>query len=160
MPDIADATAFFQPGVSEIVFMDAVAATNLVPSASEINAGLNLMNELYDVAGFSQTTNWIERRKGGTRTRTQLAGATSFEGSSIIFTADQAGNDAAAEFTRDQTGYLLFADRGLVAALPGQVFQVNVGAVVPLRNYDSDYMRIRIDFGIQDYADITIPVLS
>jgi len=161
MPQIADAIAFFQPSVSEIVSMDAITAqSTLLPTSAEIAAGLRLLNEVYDVSGFAQTTAWIERRRAGSRTRTQIAGASSFDGSSIIFTADKAGNDAAAEFEEGQETNLLFADRGLVAGLPGEVFQVEVGAVVMLRNYDNDYPRIRVDFGINRREKITIPTLA
>lgn len=161
MPDIADALAFFQPGVSQIVFMDAVAAATMVPTGTEISGGLNLMSELYDAPGWSKSTSWIERRKGNRRERTQMAGATTFAQSSIIFTMDKAGADAAAEFEEGQTGFILKADRGLVAALPGEMFQVEVGAVTPITFYDgSDYPRIQVDFGINRYEKITIPTLA
>lgn len=153
MPTLATATAFFQPGVSEIVWINSVASPG-APTAAEINAGTKLLNEVYDVAGFAQTTNWIERRRAGTRTRTQLAGASTFEGSSITFTMDRAGADAAAEFTVAETGTLLFADRGLVVGKAADLFVCEVGAVVILRNYDSDYPRIRVDFGINAYYQL------
>jgi hypothetical protein len=160
MTQIADATAFYQPGVSEIVLIPSIADPGLVATDEEIAGGLRLLNEVYDVDGFSQSTAWIERRRAGSRTRTQIAGASSFAGSSITFTMDKAGNDAAAEFEESQTGYLYFADRGLVAALPAEVFQVEVGAVVTLRNYDSDYPRIRVDFGINRREKVVIPTLT
>jgi len=160
MTKIADATAFYQPGVSEIVFIDAIADPDLKATAEEIEGGLRLLNEVYDVSGFSQSTSWIPRRRASSRIRTQIAGATEFAGSSIIFTMDKAGNDAAAEFEEEQTGYLYFADRGLVTALPAEVFQVEVGAVVTLRNYDSDYPRIQVDFGINRREKVVIPALT
>jgi len=159
MNQIATATAFYQPGVSEIVFIDKVAAADLNATGAEIAAGLRLLNEVYDVDGWSQSTSWIERRRAGSRTRTQLAGASSFAGSSITFTMDKAGNDAAAEFEENQVGFAYFADRGLVEGLPAEIFQVEVGAVVPLRNYDNDYPRIRVDFGINRREKVVIPAL-
>lgn len=160
MGQIATAEAFFQPGVSEIVSIDAIAdLVGLLPTSAEITGGLKLCNEVFDVSGFAGSTNWIERRRASSRTRTQLAGATSLDGSSITFTGDKLGNDAAAEFEEGQTGFLLFADRGLTAALPGEVFQYEVGAVVPLRNYDNDYFKIRVDFGLNRREKITIPAL-
>lgn len=160
MSELATAKAFFQPGVSEIVFIDTIASATLDATAAEINGGLKLLNEVYDVAGWSQSTSWIERRRAKSRIRTQLAGASTFEGSSITFTADQAGNDAAAEFEEGQTGFVYFADRGLVATLPAEVFQVEIGAVVNLRNYDNDYMKIRVDFGINRREKVVIPSLA
>lgn len=158
MPEIANAQAFYQPGVAEIVRIDEIADTvGLVATPEEIAGGLKLLNEVYDLAGWSQTTNFIERRRAKSRVRTQLAGASTFEGSSITFTADRAGNDAAAEFTEGETFYLYFADRGLIAARPAEVFEVEVGAVVNLRNFDNDYMKIRIDFGLNRRERVVIP---
>lgn len=160
MPKLANAEAFFQPGVSAIVFLDDIADADLDATGAELTAGLSLLNEIFDVSGWSQSTSWIERRRASSRTRTQLAGASTFEGSSITFTADKAGVDAAAEFSEGQVGYIYFADRGLVAGRPAEVFQVEVGAVVTLRNYDNDYMKIRVDFGINRRERVVIPTLG
>lgn len=169
MPDIADANAFFQPTVSEIVFIDSVAAsaTTMVPTASEITGGLRLMNELYDVAGFSGETTWITRRKGGTRVRTQMAGVYTYAGSSITFTMDREGNDAAAEFSVDPDdsepleGFLLCAWRGLVTARPAEIFKVEVAPEQNVLSMDgSDYPRITIPFGIQKSKKIVLPTLA
>ncbi|RBY82680.1 hypothetical protein [Blastococcus sp. TF02A-26] len=158
MPEIANAQAFYQPGVAEIVRINTITdSTGLQPTAAEINGGLKLLNEVFDLAGWSSNTNFIERRRAKSRTRTQVAGAITLEGSSITFTADKLGNDAAAEFAVGQTFYLAFADRGLVSGRPGEVFQVEVGAVVNLRNFDNDYFKIRVDFGIQRVEKITLP---
>lgn len=169
MPTIADADAFYMPTVTEIVFMLTVAAsaTTMVPTASEINSGTKLMNELYDVSGFTGETNWIERRKGGTRVRTQLAGAYTYAGSYIDFTADRLGVDAAATFNVEpdsataMTGFLLCAWRGLVAGRPAKMFRVEVAPPQELPSMDgSDYMRVRVPFGIQKAKSITIPALT
>lgn len=158
MPELATADAFYQPGVSEIVRINAIADTaGLVPTAAEITGGLKLLNEVFDLAGWSQSTSWIERRRAKSPVRTQLAGATTFEGSSITFTADRLGNDAAAEFAEGQAFFMLFGDRGLVSGRPGEIFQVRVGAVVNLRSYDNDYMKIRVDFGINRREKVTLP---
>lgn len=149
MPEITSADAFFQPGLSEIVRINAVAdAVGLVPTAAEITGGLKLLNEVFDVNGFTRSTSWIERRRAKSRIRTQLAGASTFEGSSITFTGDKAGADAAAEFAEGSSYFLLFADRGLVSGRKAEIFQAEVGAVVNLRNYDNDYFKIRVDFGL------------
>ena len=168
MPNLADANAFFQPTVSQIVFMESIAAaaTTMVPTDAEIDAGLNLMNELYDVAGFTGETTWIQRRKGGSRVRTQMAGVYTYAGSSITFTMDRAGNDAALEFAVDPEGdeplegFLLCAWRGLVTGRPAKMFKVEVAPAQEVLSMDgSDYPRITIPFGIQKAKDIVIPTL-
>lgn len=158
MPEIATANAFYQPGVAEIVRINTIAdSVALQPVLAEITGGLKLLNEVYDLAGWAQSTNFIERRRAKSRVRTQLAGASTFNGSSITFTGDKAGNDAAQEFQEGQTFFLLFADRGLISARPAEVFQVEVGAVVNLRNFDNDYFKIRVDFGLNRREKVTLP---
>lgn len=168
MPNIADASAFFQPTVSQIVYIKnlAAAATTMVPTAAEINGGLKLMNELYDVSGFTGETTWIQRRKGGTRTRTQMAGVYTFAGSSITFTMDRQGNDAAAEFAVDPEaaepveGFLFCAWRGLVTGRPAETFKVEVAPEQNVHSMDgSDYPRVTIPFGIQKAKKVLVPAL-
>lgn len=168
MTSIADANAFFQPTVSQIAYLEslATAATTMVPSAAEIASGLNLMNELYDVSGFTGKTTWMERRKGGTRVRTQMAGVYTYGESSITFTMDREGNDAAAEFKVDpeadepMEGFLLVAWRGLVTGRPAKMFKVEVAPTEDVVSIDgSDYPRVTVPFGIQKAKDIVIPSL-
>lgn len=168
MPDIADATAFFQPTVSEIVWLETITDTvTLVPTPTEITAGLHLMNELYDVAGFTGEQSWIPRRNGGSRVDTQLAGKYTYGASSITFTMDREGTDAAAEFAVDPEddesleGYLLIAMRGLVTARPAKMAKVEVAPAIEVPSWDgSDYPRITIPFGIQRIKDIVLPTIT
>ncbi|TKJ24365.1 hypothetical protein [Blastococcus sp. CCUG 61487] len=168
MPEIADATAFFQPTVSEIVWMEDIAdKVNLVPTAAEIASGLRLMNELYDVTGFTGEQSWITRRNGGSRVDGQLAGKYTLAASSITFTMDKEGTDAAAEFAVDPEGdealegYLLYAIRGLVTARPAKTFHCEVAPAIDVPSWDgSDYPRITIPFGIHKVKDIVIPTLT
>jgi hypothetical protein len=162
MTKIADANAFYMPTVSEIVWLLNLADTDgLQPTAAEIDGGLRLMNELHDVSGFTGATSWIERRKG--RVRTQLGGSYTYAGSSITFTADREGVDAAAEFKVDPasptplTGYLFCAWRGLVVGRPAKTFKVEVAPTEDNFNFDNDYMRITIPFGIQKAKDVAVP---
>jgi hypothetical protein len=168
MPNLADATAFFQPTVSQIVFLTALASANttMVPTSAEITGGLNLMNELYDVNGFTGETTWIQRRKGGTRVRTQMAGVYSYAGSSITFTMDLAGVDAATSFAIEPdsatplTGFLLCAWRGLTTGRPAKMFKVDVAPSQEVLSMDgSDYPRITVPFGIQKAKSIVLPTL-
>jgi hypothetical protein len=164
MPKLADANAFFMPTVSEIVWILSIAdTTGLQPTAAEVDGGLRLMNELYDVAGFTGSTNWIVRRKGGSRVRPKIAGAYVLADSSITFTADRAGVDAAAEFQVDPesatplTGYLFCAWRGLVDGRPAKTFKVEVAPTEDNVDFDNDYMRNTIPFGIQKVKDVVVP---
>lgn len=168
MTQLADATAFFQPTVSEIVWFETLTDTvTMVPTDVEITAGLHLMNELYDVAGFTGDQSWINRRNGGSRVDTQLAGKYTYGASSITFTMDKEGTDAAAEFAVDPEddvsleGYLLVAIRGLATARPAKMFKVEVAPTIEVPSWDgSDYPRLTVPFGIQRAKDIVLPTLT
>jgi hypothetical protein len=159
MPAIATATRFFQPGLVAFVFLPAIAATTRIPTAPELAAGTTLTNEIDDIAGWTVSTAFIETKDASTPVRPQLAGAVTFEGSSITFNASQTGTDARGVFTRGQTGFILIADAGLGTGKKGDVFPVVVGAIAKLRNLDNANFKIRVDFGITGVPaeDIALP---
>jgi hypothetical protein len=159
MPAIATATRFFQPGLVAFVFLPAIAATTRIPTTPELTAGTNLTSEVDDIAGWTVSTAFIETKDASTRVRPQLAGAVTFEGSSITFNASKTGSDVRGVFTRGQLGYMLIADAGLGTGNKGDVFPIEVGAIAKLRNLDNANFKIRVDFGITGVPaeDIALP---
>ena len=60
-------TRFFQPEVSKVYFLPAIAATNLTPLRAEVNAGLDLSAEIAALSGWTVTSGQIETPDLGTR---------------------------------------------------------------------------------------------
>jgi len=161
VPNMPTATRFFQPGIVAILWFDDIVAETLTPTAEEIAAAMNLTNEVDDIAGWATSTAFIETKDAGTRLRPQLAGAVTFEGSSITFNGSRDGQDARTVFERGQSGFVMFADAGLATGRPGEVFPAEVGSVVKLRSLDNAPFKIRVDFGITAVPrDIVIPTLA
>jgi hypothetical protein len=159
MPAIATATRFFQPGIVGFSFLPAIAAATRVPTAPELAAGTVLTNEIDDIAGWTVSTAFIETKDASTRIRPQLAGAVTFEGSSITFNASKDGTDVRGVFTRGQTGFMIIGDAGLGTGKKADVYPIEVGALAKLRNLDNANFKIRVDFGITGVPaeDITLP---
>lgn len=150
---------FFQPGNVGVLFLPAIAATTLVPTTSEVTAGTDVTRELDDWSGWTVSTSFIETKDASTVIRPQLAGAVTFEGSSLTFNGSKNGTDARTIFTRGQTGFILIGDAGVATGKKVDVFPVTVGAVAKLRNLDSTNFKIRVDFGITavPVEEVTMP---
>lgn len=153
------AQRFFQPGNVGILFLPAIVATTLVPTTAEVTAGTDLTREVDDWSGWTVSTSFLETKDASTVLRPQLAGAVTFEGSSITFNGSKNGTDARTVFTRGQTGFIIIGDAGVQTGKKADVYPVTVGAVAKLRNLDSTNFKIRVDFGITavPVEDITMP---
>ena len=150
---------FFQAGVVGIIFVPTIASTTLVPTAPEVTAGTDLTKEVTDWSGWTVSTAFIETKDASTVLRPQLAGAVTFEGSSLTFNGSKNGTDARTIFTRGASGYIIIGDAGVATGKKADVYPVVVGAVAKLRNIDSDNFKVRVDFGITAVPaeDITMP---
>lgn len=153
------AQRFFQPGNVGVLFLPTIVAANLVPTAAEVTAGTDVTRELDDWSGWTVSTAFLETKDASTVLRPQLAGAVTFEGSSMTFNGSKNGTDARTVFTRGQSGYIIIGDAGVQTGKKADVYPVTVGAVAKLRNLDSTNFKIRVDFGITAVPaeDITMP---
>ena len=125
---IPTSTRFFQPGNVGFLFLPTIAATTLIPVTTEMTAGTDLTKEVDDISGWTTTTAFIETKDASTVLRPQLAGAVTFEGSSITFNGSKNGTDARTVFTRGQSGFIIIGDTGVATGKKADVFPVVVGA--------------------------------
>lgn len=147
MPTIPKATRYFQPGICRWYFAATLASPSAI-TASELSGATELTPEVNDISGWTTSTAFIETKDASSRLRPQLAGAVSFEGSSITFNGSRDGQDARGVFTRGQTGYIVIADAGIGTGKKADIYPVEVGAIAKLRNLDNDNFKIRVDYGI------------
>ena len=152
MAAIPKATRYFQPGIVKIYFATTL-ADPAAPTRSEITGATDLTPEIDDIAGWTTSTAFIETKDASSRVRPQLAGATTFEGSSITFNGSSDGQDARTVFTRGQTGYIVICDSGDATGKKADVYPVEVGAIAKLRSLDNAPFKIRVDFGITGLPD-------
>jgi hypothetical protein len=158
-PEITASVRYFDPETTKCVYLPTIAATNLVPTRAEINAGTDLSPEIAEVSGFTVTSEEINTPDMGSRFTSKIPGRTSAEDSSITFYADESGNDVRTVLPRDTTGYILWADGGDVAGNKGQVFPIRVRSVGQLRSVGDEAHRVQTQFSItsEPNEDVTIP---
>jgi hypothetical protein len=154
---ITKSTRFFQPGNVGILFLPTIAATTLIPTTRRGHRRHRPDRRGRRLAGWTVTTAFLETKDASTRLRPQLAGAVTFDGSSITFNGSKNGTDVRTILTRGQSGYIVFGDAGVGTGKKADVYPVVVGAVAKLRNFDNTNFKIRVDFGITACRPRTSP---
>lgn len=144
---ITKSTRFYTVGTTKCLFLPSIAATDLTPTRSEINAGTDVTPEIAEFEGWSTTSEMIETPDMVSRFVSSIAGAITAEESSISFYASSDGDDARSIFERDTTGYVVWMDGGDVEGNTMDVYPVLVASAPKVRSMDSATL-IRVDFSI------------
>jgi hypothetical protein len=156
---IPQSTRFFQPGISEYVFIPTIASTTLVPTRAEITAGDDLTGEIADISGWNVQSNQIDTPDMGTRFVSQIGGRTTAPSSSLTFYGDEESVDVRTILPRGTEGFLLIADGGDVTNGKADVFPVIVTSVGKVRSTGDQAHQLTITFAItaEPAEDITLP---
>jgi hypothetical protein len=92
----------------------------------------------------------------------QITGRTTAPQSSLTFYADEVGDDIRAVLPRGTSGYLMFADGGLVSGSAADVVPVKVASVGKQRSVGDDPATLTVMFAItsEPAEDVVIPTLT
>lgn len=167
--DAPKAQRFFNAGITEILFVPAIAAASLnaknagylKPTAAELGAAIRLTDDVADVAGWNVTSGFIDTPDLGTRYTSRITGRTTSDDSTITFYASQDTNDARKTLPRGTKGFIIVADGGYgTATAVGDVFPVEVGSVGKVRSVSDTAMQLTVSFAIkaQPAEDVLLPV--
>lgn len=121
-------------GTSKYYWLPVVAAPTLAATRAEIDGGTDLTPEMAAVTGFSTTGAVVDTPDAASRFVSRVPGLITPDDSSISFYGSRDGEDAGTFFTRDQTGFILFADGGDVPTQPAEIFPVTVTSVSRARD--------------------------
>lgn len=139
---------YFQPEISKVHFLTAIAAATHIPVRAEITAGTDLTDEIADIAGFQVTGADIATPDMGKRFTKSIPGRKTAANSSITVYADLAGADARTVLTEGLNGFMVFMDGGDVPGQPMDVYPVRVKAVGKARSVGDSAMQLVIEFTI------------
>lgn len=139
---------FFQPEISKVYFLPAIASADAIPTRAEINAGTDLTAEIAGLSGFSVTSNTIDTPDLASRFTRQIPGRTTTEKSSITFWASKDGDDVRKVLVRGAKGYVMFCDGGDVPGQPADVFPVEVLSQGKQRGVGDTGFQITVDFSV------------
>lgn len=152
MDRIASTERFFQPEISKVYWLASVggaspiAAASGIPTRTELEAGLDITDEVADMAGFNVTSGFIAVPDLGRRFTRQIGGRTSADASSITFYGSLTGEDIRQVMHRLDRGVLVFADSGDAAGKPADAYPVEVSSVGKLRSVGDNAYRIQVGF--------------
>jgi hypothetical protein len=144
---LPQSTRYFDVGTTRILFLDTIAAGTLIPTRSELTAGVDLTAEVADLEGFAVTAEEIETPDFASLFTSKIGGRTSADDSSLTFYASIDGDDVRTELPLGTNGYIVFLDGGDVATQLMSIYPVRVRST-PMQRSTSDAARVQIQFSI------------
>lgn len=159
-PALSSATRYTDLATSKIYWVPSIAAANLTPTRTELNAGTDVTGEVNDLSGFTVEGEQIDTQSMGESFQSKIPGSTSSPDSSITFYASRTGVDVRQLNPRGTSGNYCFMDGGDVAGQRLETYPVTVTSVGIIRSViGSDATKIVISYSItkQPGQNLTTP---
>jgi len=158
-PEITASTRYFLPGTTKVLILPAVASMVTGPTRPNINAGLDVSDEIAAIGGWMVNSANTDTPDLGRRFVSQVSGRLTAADSSLTFWSDVTGTDIRDELTIDMETYVVFLDGGDVAGSPMDVYKVKVSSVGKIREIEGAG-RIECRFSIREYVEnLDVPAL-
>lgn len=127
---------FIRTETSKFVLCDRIASTSGAATRAEIDAGVDITDDLATVEGFQESTNFLDTPDFGSLTTTSIVGRSPSISGTFTMYGDATGGDIREQVTRLDEKTLIVMDNGDTPTDPMDVFNIVVGAVAP--TYDGD----------------------
>lgn len=143
---ITPSDRYFRLEVSKVIFCTTIANISAI-TRSEINAGIDLSNEISETSGWQVTGDTADTPALGTTFTAKIPSTTSADDSSLTLWADSTSNDVRTLLPRGTRGYIVWMDEGDVAGHLCDIFPVRVVSA-PKQRALNDPSAIMINFSI------------
>lgn len=158
-PAIAASTRYFLPGTTKVLLLPTVANLATGPTRAEMDAGLDISEEIAAINGWQITGETVPTADLGKRFTPQVNGRLTAAASGLTCWADKTGTDIREEVAIDQETFVVFLDGGDVAGSPMDVYKSVVTSVGKVRELEGAG-RIDVGFSIRDYEEnLAVPAL-
>ena len=156
---IAASTRYFLPGTTKVLILPAV--TNMTPTRVQINAGVDVSEEIASISGWAITSETVATPDLGVRFVKQVSGRLTAAVSGLQFYLDKTGAaDIRTELEIDQEVFVVFMDGGDVEDSLMDVYEVNVASLAKLREIEN-VGRLDSRFTIRDFNEnVAIPAAA
>ena len=151
-PEIAASTRYFLPGTTKVLILPTVANLVTGPTRVEIDAGLDISEEIASITGWMVSGATVPTPDLGKRFTGQVNGRLTAADSGLTCWADKTGQDIRQELTIDQETYVVFFDGGNVPGSPMDVYKSVVLSVGKPREIEGAG-RVDVKFSIRDYVE-------
>jgi hypothetical protein len=122
-------TRYIPPGTRKIYWVTTI-ATYTAPSRAELNAGIDLSNEIASMTGFTVTSAAIETPDLSGRFAPSIPGRITADKSSISFYASSNSSDVRTVLPRDTAGFVVILPEGDITGQRCDVFPAKVSSAV------------------------------
>lgn len=152
---------FFSVEISKVYALTTLADLAAGATRPELEAGVDITNEIAAISGFSVTSGTIDVPDLGSRFTKKIGGRTTVEESSLTVYADLAGDDLRKTLPRGTKVYLVFCDQGDAVGLPYDIYECEVTSVGKVRSVDEQGFQLTIGFAITGVPaeDLVLPAL-
>ena len=150
---------FFRPEVTKVYWVITIATVS-APTRSELNAGVDLSDEIAEISGFQVISASVDTPDLGHRFTSKIPGRITADDSSINFYASDTGfTDARSVLPRDTSGNIVIMDAGDVSTTGRMdVFPCKVAAHAKLRDVENPAMtQAQFTITSEPEEDLVIP---
>lgn len=154
------AIRFGDNATTVVYYIPTIAATNLTPTRSEMNAGTNIGVDMVDLDGWSIEAEQIDTQALNDSFQTKIPGSLSAPDSSLTFFTSKNGVDIRALLPRGTSGYVAFLDGGDVSGNKMEVYPITVTSNAVMRSLQSkDASKVKVGFAITKTPgqNLTVP---
>lgn len=137
-PPIGASNRYFDVAVTKVYYLPAIAASTLVPTRTEMTAGINLTPELVDWAGWAVDSEYFDTQNLNSSYRTKAPGIKFCADSSVTLYTSKNGVDVRSSLAIGATGYMMFCDGGDIGGNRAEIYPVAVGSAMVLRSSGND----------------------
>lgn len=141
----------------EIVWLPAIAATTLIPTEVEINAGSNLTCAIEALNGFNVSPRYAELQDMCSDVDGKVFDGASLDDSSISLYLATDDDDALDFFTVGDNGFILDCPRGLVGEARAFVWKSEVSSSTPAMATAGGAMGT-VGYAVTAYRKIALPI--
>lgn len=145
------AKRYFRPGKTRVIKC-AIAASTLVPTLAELNAGTDVSNEINSITGFTVTTSDLPAPNLAQRFVPVYPGSITADQSQIVFYGDADGADVRSLFAQDAETNLVFLDDGFATGSAMDAYKVRVSAVTKPKSL-TELATLAISYSILAYNE-------
>jgi hypothetical protein len=148
---------YFEPGLTKVNWLTAIASATYVPTRAEINAGSDFSAHVKESSGWDLKSNLIETPNLANRYNGKIGGRSESSDSGFMCYQSKNGTDVRTILTLDATGFIVWMDGGDVAGQKMDIFPVQVISNSPTR--PMEVAMVSVQFGILDKPAtyVTIP---
>jgi len=152
---------FINPEVTKTYWIETFADIN-APQRAEIDAGVDLTDEIAGMTGFEVRADRVPTPDLGSKKTGRITGRVNPGDAQITFYGDRGTQDIRDVLSRGDRGHIMILDGGDIAGQKARVFAVEVSAITPTTDVaGTESARIMVDFSIEDWAEeVTIPALA